>query len=247
MPCASRWRKSAPYRSVSQASASSRSVTGPSPDEQRQHRPDALHAAEGGQALLEPRTGHLQLLVHRPVAQPPQHGEPGRGRQRVPGQRPGLVHVADGGEALHHVRPAAERRERKSAADDLPEDGQIRRHAVALLGTAARDAEAGDHLVEDEERARRVAEHDAGPRGSRAPAGRRPCFRQPARRRCTPDPRPSVRPPLRLRRRRCTDRRSCLRRHCWPPPASPGFRAWRRRSRQRRAARRRGRGSSRRT
>ena len=32
-------------------------------------------------------------------------------------------------------------------------------HAVALLGAAAGDAEAGDHLVEDEQRAARVAQH----------------------------------------------------------------------------------------
>ena len=53
---------------------------------------------------------------------------------------------------------AAERREREAAADDLPEDRQVGPDAEALLRAAAGDAEAGDHLVEDEQRARGVAE-----------------------------------------------------------------------------------------
>ena len=40
----------------------------------------------------------------------------------------------------------------------LPRIVRSGQHAEALLRTAARDAEAGDHLVEDEQRARGVAE-----------------------------------------------------------------------------------------
>ena len=46
----------------------------------------------------------------------------------------------------------------RPAADDLAEDRQVGQDAEALLGAAARDAEAGDHLVEDEQRAGGVAE-----------------------------------------------------------------------------------------
>ena len=40
----------------------------------------------------------------------------------------------------------------------LPSTLRSGSHALALLGPAARDAEAGDHLVEDEQRARLVGE-----------------------------------------------------------------------------------------
>ena len=58
----------------------------------------------------------------------------------------------------HHVGRAAEGADRKPAADDLPEHRQVGADAEPLLRAAARDPEAGDHLVEDEQRARRVAE-----------------------------------------------------------------------------------------
>ena len=76
----------------------------------------------------------------------------------IAGERARLVDVADRREALHQLGPAAERRRRQPAADDLAEDRQVGRDAVALLRAAAGDAEAGDHLVEDEQRAARVAE-----------------------------------------------------------------------------------------
>ena len=74
----------------------------------------------------------------------------------IPRERPRLVDVAGRRKPFHHVGPAAEGREREAAAHDLPQDRQVRRDAEALLRTAARDAEARDHLVEDEQRARGV-------------------------------------------------------------------------------------------
>ena len=124
--------------------------------EERRHRADALHAAERAQA--RPRAARRfasSSLVDGRVAQPPQHREPGRGRERVPGQRARLVDVAGRREPVHHLGAAAERRERQAAADDLAEDRQVGQDAEALLRAAARDAEAGDHLVEDEQRAAR--------------------------------------------------------------------------------------------
>ena len=73
-------------------------------------------------------------------------------------ERARLVDVADGSEPLHQLGAAAERGRRQAAADDLAEDRQVGHHAEALLRAAAGDAEAGDHLVEDEQRAARVAE-----------------------------------------------------------------------------------------
>ena len=67
---------------------------------------------------------------------------------------------------------------RQSAADHLPEDvrsGGCRR----ALGAAAGDAEAGDHLVEDEERAAR-SQSARRPSRKPSPAGRRPCCPRPA-------------------------------------------------------------------
>ena len=127
-------------------------------EEQRRHRADALDAAERGEPRLEPGAFGLQLLVDISVAQPAEHGCPRRRRERVPGERAGLVDLAGRSEPLHHVGAAAERGRREAAADDLAEDRQVGQDAEALLGAAAGDAEAGDHLVEDQQCARRVAE-----------------------------------------------------------------------------------------
>ena len=136
----------------------------------RRTRPNA------GESRLEPRAAPLELVVDARIAEPPQHRQPGGGRQRIPGERARLVDGAGRREQLHHVGAAAERGERQPAADDLAEDRQVGRDAVALLRAAAGDAEAGDHLVEDEQRARRVAELAQRLRGSRRPAGSTPMF-----------------------------------------------------------------------
>src|SRR5262245_49367587 len=81
----------------------------------------------------------------------------GRG-ERVPGERARLVHVANRREVPHQVRRAAEGADRKPAADDLPEHRQLGVDPEPLLRAAAGDPEAGDHLVEDEQRPRGVAQ-----------------------------------------------------------------------------------------
>ena len=73
-------------------------------------------------------------------------------RERVPAQRAGLVDVAGGRDPLHQRQRPAERRRRQPAAQDLAHHGQVRQHAGQLLRAARRDAEAGDHLVEDQQR-----------------------------------------------------------------------------------------------
>ena len=172
-------------------------------EEERRHRADPLDAAERGESRLQPGALRLQLLVDRRIAQPAEDGRPGRRRERVPGERPGLVDVAGRREPLHHVGAAAERRRREPAADDLAEDRQVGEDAEALLGAAAGDAEAGDHLVEDQQRAGGVAERaqrleearrrrdDAHVPGHRLDDDRRRALRR------------SARPPPRSRRGRC--------------------------------------------
>ena len=64
----------------------------------------------------------------------------------------------DRSQLLHDVGASTEGRQRQPAAHDLPEHGQVGRDAVELLRAAAGDAEAGDDLVEDEQRTGRVAE-----------------------------------------------------------------------------------------
>ena len=69
------------------------------------------------------------------------------------GQRPGLVDGTDRRDEVHEVGPAAVGADRHAAADDLAERREVGPDAEARLGAAGTDAEAGDHLVEDEQRA----------------------------------------------------------------------------------------------
>src|SRR5207302_5442725 len=112
--------------------------------------------------LLESLAALFELLVDSRVAQPAQYGKSGSGCQRIAGERPRLVDVPGRGKAIHDLGASAERRQRQPAADDLSEDREIRDDAEALLRSAARDAETRDHLVEDEECARRVAKAAQG-------------------------------------------------------------------------------------
>ena len=83
---------------------------------------------------------------------------PGGDRERVARQRARLVDVAGGGDPLHQLARAAVRGGGQPAADHLAHHGQVGANAVELLGAAAGDAEAGDHLVADEQRVVAVGE-----------------------------------------------------------------------------------------
>ena len=76
-----------------------------------------------------------------------------RHRQRVARQRARLVHVAGRGEPLHQRPSAAERADRQAATDDLAEAGDVGPDTGELLGATPGHAEAGHHLVEDEQHA----------------------------------------------------------------------------------------------
>ena len=74
-------------------------------------------------------------------------------RHRIAAERAGLVDRAARRDLRHQVATAAVGADRHAAADDLAERAQVRRDAVALLRAAERDAEAGHHFVEDQQRA----------------------------------------------------------------------------------------------
>lgn len=96
--------------------------------------------------------GVIALFQHAEGGQPGGHG------QRVAGQGSGLVHVPGRGDPLHVFGFAAVGSHGQAAADDLAEHGQIGRDAKAGLRPAVFRAEAGDHLVDDEQRAGAVAQ-----------------------------------------------------------------------------------------
>ena len=75
-----------------------------------------------------------------------------------PDSVPGLVDRALGRDLVHDVGAPAVDAQRQAAADDLAQAGQVGLDAEELLRAAARDAEAGDDLVEDQQRAVLVAE-----------------------------------------------------------------------------------------
>ena len=143
-------------------------------------------------------------------------GEPGGGGHRVAGERPGVEHRAERRQVLHQIGPTADRTDRETTADHLAEARQVGRHVVLRLGAARPDPEAGDHLVEDEQRTDTVALgtqpveearrrcDDAHVRGDRLDDDRRDLRRRAPARRCTA--RPSSRPRRRAARRRCPGR-----------------------------------------
>ena len=71
-------------------------------------------------------------------------------RHRVAAQGSSLIDRPLWCQYLHNVCPSAKGGSRETASDDLADGGHIGRDAVALLGTAAGKAEAGDYLVEDQ-------------------------------------------------------------------------------------------------
>src|SRR5690606_24650315 len=99
-----------------------------------------------------------------------ERGEPRRGGERVPRQGAGLVDGPERRHLAHDVAAAAVGADVEAAADHLAEGGEVGPHAGALLGPAAGDPEAGDDLVEDEERADPVA---LGPQPLEEPGGGR--------------------------------------------------------------------------
>ena len=132
-------------------------------EEHREHRPgrlDDVGDAGGGERVgdagLDRVTGAVQVGVDL-VGGQPQRGQPGGGRDRVPRQGARLVDGTQRRQVRHHVGPAAEGRGREAAAHHLAEGHQVRAPALGLAVEApvalAAGPEAGHHLVGDEQRA----------------------------------------------------------------------------------------------
>ena len=138
-------------------------------EERRQHRADAGDGERDARAprrlrdarresrreLFEAR---VRSLVIRQRAQRPQRGEAGGHRQRIAGERARLVDVAGRRHALEQRARPAVGADGQATADDLAECREVRAHAAAALRALPADAEAGHHLVEDEQGAVRIAE-----------------------------------------------------------------------------------------
>ena len=74
------------------------------------------------------------------------------------GERAGLVDGPGRRDQVHQVGPAAVCGDGQATADDLPEHREVGADSESLLGAARCHTEAGDHLVEDQERAVAVAQ-----------------------------------------------------------------------------------------
>src|SRR5215813_5276950 len=101
---------------------------------------------------------HKEASVGARLAQLGQGGQPGGRGYRIAVERARLLH--EGARLLHGRREMAHdllaadhRGEGEAAADDLAEGGQVRHHAVVLLGAAVGEAEARHDLVEDQRHA----------------------------------------------------------------------------------------------
>ena len=110
----------------------------------RQHR---------SQQPLELGAARLQALPSRLALEQRERRQSRRHRHGVAREGAGLVSVAIRGEPRHDAARAAERPDRHAPADHLAEGRQIRGDAKELCRAAARQAEPGDHFIENEQRA----------------------------------------------------------------------------------------------
>ena len=114
-------------------------------------------AAQASRSSAARRRARADSSMYTSGVELAEGGEPGRRGERVAGQRAGVEHRAERRERLHHLAPAADGADRQAAADHLAERREVGRHVVLGLGAAGVEAEPGDHLVEDQQRADPVA------------------------------------------------------------------------------------------
>src|SRR5208283_172760 len=107
---------------------------------------DSLRNAAGGAFELRIDFGLVLYEVG-------EGGNSGGHRQRISAQRSGLVDQAERRQLVHHVGASAEGPAGQAAAQDLAQRGEVGSDAVELLCAAEREAEAGHHLVENQQRA----------------------------------------------------------------------------------------------
>src|SRR6185369_11953605 len=100
----------------------------------------------------------VELLVEAGLLKRRQGGNARGDRQRVAGECTRLIDGPQRRNELHDVDAAAVRADRHAPADDLAETRKVRHDAGGALEATETDAEAGDDLVEDQQRAVVVAE-----------------------------------------------------------------------------------------
>ena len=133
--------------------------------EQPEHRTHTIHAE--GHAMLLRSSGHTVGKPYCPLGQigveprrlnQLQHGKTRSHGHRITRQRTRLVDRARRRHLLHEVATTAIGTHRHAAADDLAEAGEVGGNAVVSLRTTQGHAEAGHHLVEDQQHAMLAAQ-----------------------------------------------------------------------------------------
>ena len=119
----------------------------------------AVAAEQGGDCFKE-RAGDLIQpgIPLRMLRQQIQLGQPRGHGHRVAAEGSGLIHLAQGGDHIHHIPAAAVGAHGHTRADDLAEGGEVRADAEEALGAVDAQPEAGDHLVKNQQGAVFVAQ-----------------------------------------------------------------------------------------
>ncbi|MNI45549.1 hypothetical protein D3C73_999800 [compost metagenome] len=134
-------------------------VDRPFGEERADHRADTVDCqrntglfAVALQACFQACAQRLQPVVHFRCQQL-QCAVAGSHRQRIAAERSRLIDRTGGSNALHDLPAAPVSADRKPAADDFAEAGQIRFNAEQPLRTAPAHTETGHHLIKDQQRA----------------------------------------------------------------------------------------------
>ena len=133
----------------------------PQLEERARAAPARLHvcgAHDLDQPICEPAAARLELLVEPVLPRLGHRRDDGGARDgvRVVGASVHGAALADDG---HRLARAAHRRDGEAAADRLGQDRQVGLDAEETLGALATRAEAGQHLVEDQERTGVARQH----------------------------------------------------------------------------------------
>ena len=120
-------------------------------------RDPASRSASPVDERLGPLLEHVPSFAIRHLLE---RDEAGAHADGIRAQRSGLIDRAGRRDEIHQIGAAAVRRDRKPAADDLAVADEIGNDAEHARGALEAAAEAGDDLVEDEERARVAASRD---------------------------------------------------------------------------------------
>lgn len=127
-------------------------------EEEGEHAADALDAvgnvgvgAEAVQAVGEAGSKGFEAVVGWLGLKELEGGQSGGHRQRISGEGASLEDGSGRGDEVHGGGGAAVGGSGQAAADDFAEGGQVGGDAVALLGAAGREPEAGHDLVEEQQ------------------------------------------------------------------------------------------------